>query len=849
MNKPFLPRQLARYSRNIPLSWVLVVPFVVEVMAAVGLTGYFVYRNGQEAIRDLANRLMNEASDRIELSIQQQLSIPIQMTNHNASAIRAGLLDWQDPLAVERYWSAQLREIDNQQALLGTFLVTRPLQDTAVITKRPNLSQFVVPSAAPVAPQSQPTADAIAEALQALAPTASLPPTDPAPSAITIWGNGKLPERAFFAAHSEPWLKQPAVSGEWYIAPLQTRDRPALTAVYVRPFYDPRDRPQGVLGASIALSAVNQALEATNISPHGQAFIVDSQGFLVASSVGDLLFRSQPGPTNAPKVPAPNQALQRIKATQSKDTITRHTAEYLNRNENSWQAFHHKTPLRFSLRGKEYFVHVRPWRTPQDLDWWLVLAVPEADFSAQIDRNYESMLMLSLVSLVGTIAIALLTARQIVRPILRLSRASQDLMLGKLDGPIDEDSPITEISMLAYSFNEMSEHLQASFDQVSLALQESTEKFTTAFRTSPDPILITSFPDGVHLEVNESFLRLTGLTKAEVIGKSAVEVGLWERLEDRETFMHLINTYGRASNQEISTRLRSGQRLTVLVSSEIIELEGKQCLLTIAKDITERKQLEEALRQSETTLRHITDALPVFIAYLDPQQRYQFVNKTYEERFGRPREWFYGQHIRSILGEVAYRGIAQHIDHALQGNFVTYTVEQPDPTGAVRYLEVTLQPDFGPAGQINGCHSLEIDVTQRRHAEEELRLSEERFRTAFDTAAVGMTLASPGRGQFIKVNPAFCRMMGYEEAEILQLTYRDLTHPDDLEYDQDITRQLYGNQIPYCHFEKRFIHKSGRVIWTLISVSLVRNANHQPLFTVSSVQDISVRKEAEKVLW
>ncbi len=155
MNKPFLPRQLARYSRNIPLSWVLVVPFVVEVMAAVGLTGYFVYRNGQEAIRDLANRLMNEASDRIELSIQQQLSIPIQMTNHNASAIRAGLLDWQDPLAVERYWSAQLREIDNQQALLGTFLVTRPLQDTAVITKRPNLSQFVVPSAAPVAPQSQ----------------------------------------------------------------------------------------------------------------------------------------------------------------------------------------------------------------------------------------------------------------------------------------------------------------------------------------------------------------------------------------------------------------------------------------------------------------------------------------------------------------------------------------------------------------------------------------------------------------------------------------------------------------------------------------------------------------------
>lgn len=843
MNKSFLSPRFSWYPRSLPLSLVLVVPFVVEVMIAVGLTGYFVYRNGQEAIRDLANRLMSEASDRIELSIQQKLELPVQTTDHNAAAIRAGLLDWRDPRAVEAYWRVQGQELDRQKALMGLFLLSRPTN--AIAPPLPNLSQWVLPSAPSLPPAlaAAPKPPAIAEVLQ------SPPPPEPIPAAaITIWGTGNLPEQSFFSAHSEAWLKQPVANGEWHIAPLQTRDRPTLAAIYVRPFYDPSDRPKGMIGAAISLSAINQALEATNISPNGQAFIVDAQGFLVASSVGDLLVRPAAAP-NAAAAANPPKLPQRIKATESKDTVTRHTAEQLNRNDISWRSFHQKPPLRFSIRNKNYFVQVRPWRTQPDLGWWLVLAVPEADFSAQIDRNYDSMLMLCLAALLGTIAIALLTARQIVRPILRLSRASQDLMLGKLDGPIDEDSRITEISMLAYSFNEMSEHLQASFDQVSLALQESTEKFTTIFRTSPDPILITSFPDGVHLEVNESFLRLTGLTKNDVLGKSALEVGLWERLEDRETFMHLINTYGRASNQEVTTRLKSGQLLTVLVSSEIIELEGKQCLLTIAKDITERKQLEEALRQSENTLRHITDALPVYIAYLDPQQRYQFVNKTYEERFGRPREWFYGQHIRSIVGETTYATIAPHLAAALRGDVVTYTVEQPDLAGSVRYLEVTLQPDFGPAGQIKGCHSLEIDVTQRRHAEEELRLSEERFRTAFDTAAVGMTLASPGRGQFIKVNPAFCRMMGYEEAEILQLTYRDLTHPDDLKLDLEFTRQLYANKIPYCHFEKRFVHKSGRVLWTLISVSVMRNANDQPLFTVSSVQDISARKEAERVLW
>ena len=131
------------------------------------------------------------------------------------------------------------------------------------------------------------------------------------------------------------------------------------------------------------------------------------------------------------------------------------------------------------------------------------------------------------------------------------------------------------------------------------ALSLSEEKFSKAFRSSPSAITITSLQDGRHLEVNESFCEFTGYTSEEIIGHTAVELNLWVNQEDRQQLFEMLATNAVVRNYEFSFRTKSGALKTALLSAEIINISGKECLVAISNDITERKQAEEALIQAE----------------------------------------------------------------------------------------------------------------------------------------------------------------------------------------------------------------------------------------------------------
>ncbi|MCP4297437.1 MAG: PAS domain S-box protein, partial [Proteobacteria bacterium] len=136
------------------------------------------------------------------------------------------------------------------------------------------------------------------------------------------------------------------------------------------------------------------------------------------------------------------------------------------------------------------------------------------------------------------------------------------------------------------------------------------------------------------------------------------------------------------------------------------------------------------------------------------------------------------------------------------------------------------------------------DITEQKKTENALRISEEQFRGAFETAAIGIALVSP-EGHWLRVNRALCEIVGYPEPELLTLTFQEITYPDDLEADLNYVNQMLAGEIPYYHMEKRYIHKKGHIIWILLSVSLVRNENGEPLHFISQIQDITDRKNAE----
>ncbi len=139
------------------------------------------------------------------------------------------------------------------------------------------------------------------------------------------------------------------------------------------------------------------------------------------------------------------------------------------------------------------------------------------------------------------------------------------------------------------------------------------------------------------------------------------------------------------------------------------------------------------------------------------------------------------------------------------------------------------------------------DMTDRRRAEAALRESEERFRSAFDFAPIGMALVSPS-GRFLRVNHALCTLVGRTEDELLSSDFQSITHPDDLALDLENCRRLLGGDVPSFQMEKRYLHKDGRVVWVELSVSLVRDAHGKPLYFVSQLKDVTDRRRAEREL-
>jgi diguanylate cyclase (GGDEF)-like protein/PAS domain S-box-containing protein len=136
---------------------------------------------------------------------------------------------------------------------------------------------------------------------------------------------------------------------------------------------------------------------------------------------------------------------------------------------------------------------------------------------------------------------------------------------------------------------------------------------------------------------------------------------------------------------------------------------------------------------------------------------------------------------------------------------------------------------------------------EHKRAEVALQQSEALFRASFETAAIGMGLVSL-EGQFLSVNTALCCILGFTESELLALSFQEITYNEDLVADLVLLRQTLAGDRSSYQIEKRYLHKNGQIIWALLSVSLVRDLQEQPLYFVSQIQDISDRKQTEAAL-
>ncbi|GAB4023412.1 PAS domain-containing protein [Spirosoma migulaei] len=176
----------------------------------------------------------------------------------------------------------------------------------------------------------------------------------------------------------------------------------------------------------------------------------------------------------------------------------------------------------------------------------------------------------------------------------------------------------------------------------------------------------------------------------------------------------------------------------------------------------------------------------------------------------------------------------------------TGTFQLRATSGTIKWVRIRANVHL-EAGACTALYGTVEDITQEVTLINAYLEKEQRFQQAFDFAPMGMALVSP-EGNWLKVNNSLCQLVGYPEDELLQVTFQDLTYPDDLDADLKQMKQLLVGAINRYSIEKRYIHKNGQPIWALLNVSLVRDQQGTPLYFVSQVKDISERKKYIDVL-
>lgn len=306
-----------------------------------------------------------------------------------------------------------------------------------------------------------------------------------------------------------------------------------------------------------------------------------------------------------------------------------------------------------------------------------------------------------------------------------------------------------------------------------------------------------------------------------------------------------------AAGRVTTVLLRKGEiEIPVEISFSMDNFDGSAYVVTVARDISSRIKSELVLKQHQILLNSVLNHTDNAILALDSDLRVIYYNDQYLKLypFGRPymdsrptvdalirRACEIGLYPPDEAEELIARRLEQ------LGRVAEHMViETPRLDGVMIEAFASWLPSGGYLLTFR-------DITERNRAEEALRESEERFRSIFETGAAGMATFSPA-GRFLQANPAFCRFIGYTEAELLRLSIEDVTHPEALEETRRSYGEIMAGQRQVIDYEKRYIRKDGAVVWGHATVACVLDAASKPSYCVGLLQDITARKKAEEVL-
>ncbi|MGH2896939.1 MAG: PAS domain S-box protein [Solirubrobacteraceae bacterium] len=296
---------------------------------------------------------------------------------------------------------------------------------------------------------------------------------------------------------------------------------------------------------------------------------------------------------------------------------------------------------------------------------------------------------------------------------------------------------------------------------------------------------------------------------------------------------------------ELSARHRDGSELQVEVSIARIDMPDGPRWNALVRDIGERRAAQIQREQLARVVESTNDA----VITVDLSGTITSWNAGAERLYGYTAKEMIGtQQLAPATPATSCTDAEQLMPRLLSGEHVTERVRRRrHRDGSLIYVDLSAAPLRDENGNVIGATSIARDVTDQHRLKVDLEESEARFRETFDEAPIGVALVGPN-GRWLEVNRALCEIVGYTEAELLERTFQDITHPDDLDADLAKLGQVLAGEIQTYQMEKRYFHKDGHAIWAKLSVALVRDGQGTPLHFVSHIEDITRAKAAESAL-
>jgi PAS domain S-box-containing protein len=261
--------------------------------------------------------------------------------------------------------------------------------------------------------------------------------------------------------------------------------------------------------------------------------------------------------------------------------------------------------------------------------------------------------------------------------------------------------------------------------------------------------------------------------------------------------------------------------------------------------VTDRKRAEDALHRNEQLLRNVADNTTAVIYVKDIGGRFLFINHRFEQLFHLTTEQIIGHTNHEIFPREIADAFRANDLHVLQQNStVEYEEQAPQDDGLHTYLSIKF-PLCDHTGTPYATCGISTDITGRKRTEEELRQSEERFRTMFTQAPIGMALIDSLTGHIYESNAKFAQAAGRTTEEMRSLDWMSITHPDDVQADLNNMAKLNAGEIAGFQMEKRYVHPDGTVAWINLTVAPIQVEEHTGPRHLAMIEDITERKAVE----